>query len=290
MSRFPLGSGFSFLQANAGLAGNKRDMAQPSLSDLLSVATEAAYLGGRWTLAYFNTGVAVEIKADDTPVTCADRESERIIRERIGRSFPEHAILGEEGGSHEGDPDYRWIIDPIDGTKTFVSGVPLYGVLIGVEVKRRPAVGVIYMPALDEMVSAATGLGCHWNGRPARVSATSRLEEAAMMTTSVRACTARSDAYGRLAAATRFQRTWGDCYGYVLVATGRAEVMLDPAMNPWDCAALLPILEEAGGHFTTWAGEATIWGKDGVGTNAALHRLVLEILKSEKPCAPKPSG
>ncbi len=107
-------------------------MPQLSLSDLLSVATEAAYLGGRRTLAYFNTGVAVEIKADDTPVTCADRESERIIRERIRRTFPNHTILGEEGGSEEGDPAYRWIIDPIDGTKTFIRGVPFYGVLIGV--------------------------------------------------------------------------------------------------------------------------------------------------------------
>src|SRR5205807_1432009 len=145
-------------------------MSQPSLPNLLAVATEAAYLGGRRTLAYFNTGVAVELKADDTPVTCADRESERLIRDRIARSFPSHSILGEEGGLQEGDPDYRWIIDPIDGTKTFIHGVPLYGVLIGVVVQDRPAVGVVYMPALDEMLTGATGLGCHWNGRPARVS------------------------------------------------------------------------------------------------------------------------
>jgi histidinol phosphatase-like enzyme (inositol monophosphatase family) len=257
-------------------------MTQPSLPDLLSVATEAAYLGGRRTLAYFNTGVAVEMKTDDTPVTCADRESERIIRDRIRRTFPDHTVMGEEGGTEEGDPDYRWIIDPIDGTKTFIRGVPLYGVLIGVEVRREPAVGVVYLPALDEMVSAATGHGCHWNGRPAHVSEISTLEEAAVMVTSVRSTMARSDVYERLAAATKFQRTWGDCYGYVLVATGRAEAMLDAAVNPWDCAPLLPILQEAGGQFTTWAGEATIWGKDGVGTNAALHRPVLEILKSER--------
>jgi histidinol-phosphatase len=255
----------------------------PSLSDLLSVATEAAYLGGRRTLAYFNTGVAVEMKPDDTPVTCADRESERLIRDRIRRTFPHHTILGEEGGTDEGDPEYRWIIDPIDGTKTFIRGVPFYGVLIGVEVQGKPSAGVVYLPALDEMVSAATGLGCWWNGRPARVSEVAALAEAAVMVTSARAAMARSDAYERLVAATKFQRTWGDCYGYVLVATGRAEAMLDPSLSAWDCAALLPILQEAGGHFTTWAGEATIWGKDGVGTNAALHRPVLEILKREKP-------
>jgi histidinol-phosphatase len=252
---------------------------QPSLAELLSVAAEAAYLGGRRTLAYFNTGVAVEVKADDTPVTCADRESEQIIRERITRSFPDHTILGEEGALKEGDPEYRWIIDPIDGTKTFIRGVPLYGVLIGVEVKGRPAVGAVYMPALDEMVTAATGLGCYWNGRPARVSGVSRLDEAAVMVTDVTSALVRSPAYGRLAAATKLQRTWGDCYGYLLVATGRADVMVDTAVNAWDCAPMLPILEEAGGQFTTWDGEPTIWGRDGIGTNAALHRQVLDLLK-----------
>jgi len=250
-------------------------MPPPSLSDLLAVSTEAAYVAGRRTLAYFNTGVAVEIKADDTPVTRADRESEQLIRERIARSYPEHSILGEEGGRQDGDPDYRWIIDPIDGTKTFIRGVPLYGVMIGVEVKGRPAVGVVYMPALDEMLTAATGLGCHWNGRPARVSSVGSLSEAAVMATSLR----ESRGIARVAAAGQFTRTWGDCYGYVLVATGRAEVMLDASINAWDCAPLLPILEEAGGHFTNWAGEATIWGKDGVATNAALHRPVLDLLK-----------
>ncbi len=139
------------------------------------------------------------------------------------------------------------------------------------------------------MVSAATGHGCWWNGRPARVSTVSTLADASVMVTSVWGMDLRSDAYERLAAATQFQRTWGDCYGYVLVATGRAEVMLDPRLSAWDCAPLLPVLQEAGGHFTTWAGEATIWGKDGVGTNAALHQPVLEILKSEKPCDPKRS-
>lgn len=250
----------------------------PSLNDLLSVAMEAAYLGGRRTLAYFNTGVPVELKRDRTPVTQADRESEQIIRARIAKTFPKHSILGEEGGSSDGDPDYRWIIDPIDGTRTFISGVPFFGVLIGVEVKGRPSVGVVYLPALDEMVAAATGLGCHWNSRPARVSNISQLSESAVMMTDVGMMMSRGDAYARLAGATRFQRTWGDCYGYVLVATGRAEAMLDPEMKPWDCAPMLPILEEAGGRFTNWKGEATIWGPDAVGTNGRVHGEILGML------------
>jgi histidinol-phosphatase len=257
-------------------------MSKPSLSELLSVAMEAAYLGGKRTLAYFNAGVAVETKADDTPVTCADRESEAVIRAYVARHYPAHGIIGEEGGSTAGDPEYRWIIDPIDGTKTFVRGVPLYGVLIGVEVRGEPSVGVIYMPALDEMVSAADGLGCRWNGRPCQVSDVSELRDGAVMCSDARMAMARSDVYERISSQTKFQRTWADCYGYALVATGRAEVMMDPAMNPWDCAPMLPILREAGGHFTDWSGKETIWGKDAVATNGKLHGKVMEIFREEK--------
>ena len=257
-------------------------MSNPTLRGLLDVAMEAAYLAGRRTLAYFQTGVRPDFKADDTPVTVADREAERILRERIGRAFPDHAILGEEEGETAGSAPYRWLLDPIDGTKTFVAGVPLYGVLVGVEVQGEPKVGVVYLPALDEMVAAADGLGCAWNGRPCRVSSVDRLSDALLVTSSITACRGRSDAYDRLAQATRLQRTWGDCYGYVLVATGRAEIMLDPEMNPWDCAPLLPILREAGGHFTDWRGTPTIWGADAAGTNAALHEAVLDILRSER--------
>lgn len=257
-------------------------MSVPSLTELLNVAVDAAYLGGRRTLAYFNAGVEVEIKPDHTPVTQADKEAEEIIRAKIQRHFPDHEVMGEEGGTKKGDARYRWIIDPIDGTKTFICGVPFYGVLIGVEVEGKPSVGVIYMPAFDEMISAATGQGCTWNGRKASVSKTAKLSDAVLMTTNITSCQNRSDAFDRLARTTKLQRTWGDCYGYALVATGRADIMLDPAMNPWDCAPMLPILTEAGGHFTTWAGEPTIWGKDACATNGALNSEVLCVLKSER--------
>lgn len=255
---------------------------EPSLSELLEVAMEAAHRAGRRTLAYFNTGVSVDRKADETPVTIADREAERILRERIGHYFPDHSILGEEEGETVGNPDYRWILDPIDGTKSFISGVPLYGTLVGVEVRGRPSVGVIYIPGMDDMVAAADEMGCHWNGRPCRVSETSNLKEALVVTSSIMTGQARSDAFNNLAAATRLQRTWGDAFGYVLVATGRAEVMLDAILSPWDVGPMLPILREAGGRFTDWKGEETIYSGDGVATNAALHSAVLDILQSEK--------
>src|SRR5262249_27560300 len=157
-------------------------MTDPTLRELLDVAMEAAYHAGKRTLAYFNAGVAVDRKSDSTPVTIADREAERLVRERIAAHFPDHAVLGEEGGARDGNPEYRWVVDPIDGTKAFVAGVPLYGTLVGVEVKGKPAVGVIYLPALDDMIAAADGLGCTWNGRPCRVSSVDRLADALVVT------------------------------------------------------------------------------------------------------------
>lgn len=254
-------------------------MSEPSLKELLNVATEAAYLAGRKTLAYFNAGVAVETKSDSTPVTQADRESETLIRAHINKYFPTHSIIGEEHAPKEGDKGYRWIIDPIDGTKTFIHGVPFYGILIGVEVHGEARVGAVYHPALDEMVCAASGEGCFWNGRKAKVSSVSNLKDAVLLVTDVKSAMAKSGAFEKLQAATKFTRTWGDCYGYVLVATGRAEIMIDPHMNPWDCSPFPPIFEEAGGHFSAWSGEKTIWGKDAVGTNAGLKEQALALLK-----------
>ena len=257
-------------------------MAEPSLKHLLEVAADAAYTAGRRTLAWYNAGVAIDTKQDSTPVTCADRDAEHTIRQIITKRFPTHSILGEEHGAVTGDPNYKWIIDPIDGTKSFIHGVPLYGVLIGVEIRNRPAVGAVYLPATDELTLAADGLGCTHNGRPARCSTVSSLSDATMLVTSASSLIKRSDAYEKLDGQVKLTRGWGDCYGYIMVATGRAEIMLDYAINPWDCAPLVPILREAGGRFSTWSGDETIYGKDAFATNAALYPQVLSILRSEK--------
>ncbi len=254
-------------------------MADASLRDILNFATDAAWQAGRMTLRYFQTGIAVERKADESPVTIADRDAEIKLRDLIVARFPDDGIVGEEHGDKVGTTGRRWIVDPIDGTKSFVCGVPLYGVMVGVEVDGDPAVGVVHFPALNEMICAGKGLGCTWNGRVARVSDVSDMKDATVLLTDSVHLHGRDEAIARICSRAKLVRGWGDCYGYMLVATGRAEVMLDPVMNVWDCAALAPILREAGGTFTTWSGEATIWGNEAIGTNGALFEDVMALIE-----------
>ena len=248
----------------------------------LDFAIESAYLAGRLTLGYFQTGVHPDIKADDTPVTVADRESESLIRSRIEQRFPTHAIVGEEYGTEDrGGATHRWYVDPIDGTKSFIRGVPLYAVLIGLEIEGSVEVGVAYFPALEMMVGAATGEGCWWNGRRAHVSQVSSLSQGCVTFTDV----ANFEPYGRGPAWQGFQKTaafragWGDAYGHALVATGRTELMLDPIVSVWDCGPFPPILREAGGYFGDWSGNVTIHGGEALSTTQALLPEVLEIVR-----------
>jgi histidinol-phosphatase len=253
-----------------------------SLRTMLDFAIDAAWQAGKITLEYFQTGTAVERKADASPVTLADRRAEEKLRECIQHTFPDHGILGEEFGEVTGGTPYRWVLDPLDGTRSFIQGVPLYGVMIGLEYHGQAVLGVVHFPALGETVYAAKGEGCHWNGRRAHVSTVSQWAEAVVLTTSVRSLydEGRRHVFDALQAQTRLQRTWGDCYGHILVATGRAEIMLDPILQIWDCAALQPILEEAGGTFTDWQGTATHTGGNGLSTNGHLFQPVMEIIRS----------
>ena len=251
------------------------------LQRYLEFATETAWQAGQLTLGYFQTGIRPDLKGDETPVTVADREAERQIRGRIEHQFPGHAIVGEEFGAAETEgASHRWFIDPIDGTRAFVRGVPLYGVLIGLEIEGEVQVGVAHFPAMGEMVAAAKGQGCWWNGRKAQVSPIDRLE-AGLLAHSNPASFAR---HGRAAAWERLQKTagycagWSDAYGYLLVATGRAEVMLDPIMNVWDCGPFPVILQEGGGYFGDWQGNATIYANEAMATTAVLLPQVLELI------------
>lgn len=271
-------------QRGVGEGAKRHGVGETELRELLDFAVGMTRGAGEITLNYFRRGVATDRKADGSFVTAADREAEKFLRAEILRRFPDDAILGEEEGESAGRSGRRWIVDPIDGTYAFVHGVPLYGVLIGLEIGDEPSLGVVNMPALNELVSAASGLGTHLNGERARVSQVATLEEALLLSTDFGVCE-RSE-FGRasreLERRAGARRTWADCYGHVLVATGRAEIILDPIMNVWDCAALLPVVEEAGGRFTDWRGQRTIWGGNAVSTNAALFDETMQIIDSNR--------
>jgi myo-inositol-1(or 4)-monophosphatase len=252
-----------------------------SLRDYLDFAVETAYLAGRVTLGYYQTGLRVDRKADQTPVTVADVKSEEQIRSRIEKQYPGHAIVGEEfGAKGSAGATHRWWIDPIDGTTSFMRGVPLYSVLLGLEIEGRAEVGVAYFPALDEMIAAATGEGCWWNGRRARVSSVSRLADATVCFTEIASFEryGRSEDWGKVMRSTGLQMGWHDAFGYLLVATGRADWMLDPVMQPWDSAPFPPILSEAGGYFGDWSGNTTIYADEGMATTRLLLPSVLALL------------
>jgi histidinol-phosphatase len=258
------------------MTADKRELKQ-----LLDFAGDIAREAGAITQRHFQGSFVAERKADNSFVTIADREAEAYLRARIAEAFPDDSILGEEEGEQPGSSNRRWILDPIDGTYSFVHGVPLYGVLIGLELDGEPVLGAVNLPGLAELVYAARGLGCFWNGEAARVSSTSSIDQALLLSTDFGVC----ERYGFGQAAESLQqqvharRTWGDAYGHVLVATGRADIMLDPVMNVWDCAALLPIVEEAGGTFTDWNGTRTIHGGNAISTNGRLFNRVMETVK-----------
>ena len=255
-----------------------------SLRDYLEFATETAYLAGRLTLGYYQAGVRPEFKEDESPVTVADRQAEELIRGRIEKRYPRHAIVGEEYGTKQAEgASHRWFVDPIDGTKSFIRGVPLYAVLIGLEIEGVVQVGTAYFPALDEMLVAATGEGCWWNGRRARVSTVPTLKQSVVAFTDVANFTryGRSEEWERIVRATYYRAGWCDAYGHMLVATGRVELMLDPIMNSWDCAPFPPILAEAGGYFGDWQGNETIYGEEAMSTTRVLLPEVSKLMRGD---------
>jgi histidinol-phosphatase len=253
------------------------------LRDLMDFGVEVAWRAGRATLAHYQTGIAAETKPDRSPVTAADRAAEHTARQLIGNRFPGDAILGEEEGETRAGAARRWIVDPIDGTRAFVRGVPFFGVLVALEIDETAVLGVMHFPALGETVYAARGLGCWWDGRRTRVSGVDRIENALVLTTDVNiADPARAAGWDRLRAGAGVARTWGDCYGYALVATGRAEAMVDPVLSIWDAAALVPIIEEAGGTYTGWDGAGGHRLDSAVATNAALAGQVRLLLRDTK--------
>jgi histidinol phosphatase-like enzyme (inositol monophosphatase family) len=262
-----------------------------AIDDRLGVAIEAARLAAADTLRWFNNPtLVIDTKADASPVTQADRAAEAILREHLLGAFPDDAFLGEETGATAGSSGYEWIVDPIDGTKSFIRGVPLYATLVGCRQAGQGVLGVIAIPALDELVYAARGTGA-WHVRgsakpvAARVSTRATLGESLVCSSDFTSFARRSGgreagdaARGRIESACGVVRTWGDGYGYLLVATGRADVMIDPLLNAWDAAAVETVVTEAGGRFTDWQGRPRIDSGDGVATNGLVHDAVLGCL------------
>lgn len=257
----------------------------PAIDSRWKWAIEIIREAGKITLDYFGKpDIGLERKSDDSPVTVADREAESLLRTRIREKFPEDAVLGEEFGAIEGNSGFRWILDPIDGTKTFITGVPLYSTLIGIELRGVCVIGLIAIPALGELVHAASGAGA-WHCQPsgsiakAKVSARDELGDAIFITSQVDSFAKRNApfVFEELQRRAYVTRTWGDGYGYLLVATGRADVIVDPAMNLWDAAALKPVLDEAGGFFGDWKGIPRIDGGEGVAVNQLLRDEVIAI-------------
>ncbi|WP_425398865.1 inositol monophosphatase family protein [Aeoliella sp.] len=265
----------------------------------LEWAVEIARQAGDVTLEYFrNPSLLVERKGDDSPVTAADKGAEKLLRERIAERFADDAIVGEEYGQTPGTSGFVWVLDPIDGTKSFIHGVPLYTTLIGVlhtadgnVESGTTQLGVIRAPALDEVIYARRGAGA-WHqrgtGEPVRaaVAPDRPLAEGLLVTSEVGSFRKRKSGQGmetylELDQRARLARTWGDAYGYMMVATGRADVAIDPEMNLWDAAALQPVIEEAGGVFGDWQGTATVHSGEAVAGNATAMREVLEVTRGK---------
>jgi histidinol-phosphatase len=259
--------------------------ASSALDTRLAPVADLARLTGDIALRHYGSRLVVETKTDGSPVTVADRAAEQAARDWVRRFFPEDGVLGEELGEERPDARRRWVIDPIDGTKAFVRGTPLWGSLVALCEGETVLAGAAYFPAVGELIAAAPGAGCWWNGSRCTVSSVASPDGATVLTTDTRfrERPARRAGWDRLAAAASVARTWGDCFGYLLVATGRAELMCDAILSPWDAAVFHPIVREAGGVFTDWDGRDTAFGGSAVATNGALAGELRALLADSSP-------
>lgn len=254
----------------------------PQRDDLFNFCFELTRASGAIIRRYYRSGYTVHTKHDESPVTVADREAELALRDCIMRTFPDHGILGEEHGLHQPEAPWRWVLDPIDGTKNFISHSYLFGTLIALLYEERPVLGVIHHPVTDDFL-IGDGQGAWLNGTAVHVRPCARIEDALMLTSDPFSAHeyANGPAFDALAhRALRFN-TWGDCHGYFLVAIGGADLMLDPIMSIWDLAALIPILEGAGGRITDWHGRDAALGSSAIATAGAIHEEVVRLLNAE---------
>lgn len=252
------------------------------LSLLLNESRQLAREAGQLALQYFRQPAALQLqwKDDGSPVTAADRAVESFLREALQARWPEHGILGEEDGLQATASDWLWILDPIDGTRSFARGIPVFGVQLALCYRREPVLGVIDLPALGEQVAAAEGLGCFWNGERCRVSDERRLSHSLIQLHEQGLARQQLPALDALLASAQLERNWGDCYSFVLAATGRAEAALDPRMQVWDSAPLPVLIREAGGVFLSWRGGSSIWDHSVACMNTAMAERLEPLFKA----------
>ena len=263
-------------------------MNDSEIESRLQFALQASQSAAEFVMGHFlDPDLGVDLKSDESPVTIADRGAEELLRKELLSAFPDDAVMGEEFGETPGTSGYRWVLDPVDGTKSFVHGVPLFGMLIGLQHAGDNVAGICRMPALNEVAYARRGGGCWWQrgeeeARRTRVSSVDSLTESLFCFTAVEGFFEidRIDALEKLSKAARLSRGWGDCYGHLLVATGRAELMVDPLLAEWDASALIPIVQEAGGAFFDWTGKTTAVGGNGISAVPALKNAILDLLQS----------
>ena len=249
------------------------------MREFVDFSKELARASGEVIMRYFRSGVAVETKVDESPVTIADQQAEEIMREMIMKEFPGHGIIGEEFGVHNDGAEYQWVLDPIDGTKSFVSGTFLFGTLIGLMKDSQPIVGAIHHPVTSHLL-IGNGAEARLNGEPVRVRPTRNLRDAVLCCTDFIDVGKHQNgiAFQQLMGKTNYNRTWGDCHGYFLLATGSVDIMLDPIMHLWDIVALIPVIEGAGGKITSWNGGPPLGGNGIIASNGPLHSQVLRVL------------
>jgi histidinol-phosphatase len=254
------------------------------MDNRLEVAIAAAKAAGEVALRYFRTGVAIEYKGDRSPVTRADRECEQRVVEVLRGAFPAYGVVGEEFGEHAGTASAaqrpaRWIIDPIDGTKNFIRGIPYFATLIGLEEDGEITTGVVYAPAVDDLLYAQKGAGAFDRGGRLRVSQIASLREGLVVFGGIDIFrqAGRWSGFERLVRASGRQRGFGDYFGHTFVARGQAEAMVELDLKPWDLAAIKIIVEEAGGRFTDFTGAATIYGGNAIASNGLVHDEILNL-------------
>ncbi len=258
-------------------------MPDPSPAELLDAALSISGEAAAIPMRYFRAGVVIEDKPDESPVTVADRETETAIRAAIEARFPDHGIFGEEFGKSRVDAEFTWIIDPIDGTRSFICGVPLFGMLLGVLHKGAPVAGVIRMPGLGEIFGGAVGVGASMNGAP--IACRKGVKTAAariFINEAIRMVDREPALLKRLMAFGHTRRFFNDCYSFALLAMGQIDAVVDFDLQPYDYLPVVPVVEAAGGIITDWRGEELGLKSDGTVVAAAtkeLHGELLSILR-----------